>query len=305
MQALDRPVPEEDVQSAYIALLGRTPESRAAGVAKVDLPLRELLVELLASDEFRSRILAPVSEGALLQDGLYGSPPEPALVAWMAQALPLEPASRTILAEQRTWYGAYAAIFDDAAFREFLSAAPQLLDPAFTRGLRLLRDGLGERLVVGAVEAVGPGAVTGWALNRNALDERIAVEAFVGGVFVAAGSTGRLRRDLQDIHGGGGLFGFELTGLPPPDPRTSARQEVEVREAASKALIGRAPLAPPREQQADHLRQLRDDLSAVKAAVARIEGAFNAVAAGFGHYLADYDDYFRTLYARTPLVAAA
>ncbi len=303
---LSRRALDADVTNAYALLLGRTPESAAVMERQTHSTVQVLLTELLGAEEFYQRVLEPIIDVRPLTGALFDRPPAAATMNWAADLLPLSVSTRSTLRQQTGWYGLYKTIFADEAFLLALGdAQPQLLEPSVGISLSERFNALETRRIIGAVEEVSPGKVSGWALNADSPDEVLTLEAFVGDKFIGATVTGRFRRELQDLHGGQGRFGFELTGLPVYSDDTPLRGEVDVRDAVGGVLIGRAPLRFRRDQNLDLLRQLHEELSQVKAGVARIETAFNAVATRFGHTLTEYDAYRRIVYARTPLVQDA
>lgn len=126
--------------------------------------------------------------------------------------------------------------------------------------------------IQGCVEVVTPSRIAGWAADRSAPEQPVAVELFWQGRRLAQARADRLRPDLVKAGIGGGRHGFELFPTEPIEPGDPALR-VLVRGPGDLAFVlpRRDPAKPSGEAVAlpAALDGVVERLAALEALVAR------------------------------------
>ncbi|WCL55128.1 glycosyltransferase family 2 protein [Gimibacter soli] len=200
----------DDVRYLYLWCLGREPSEKdfARINGEEDTPFG-VAKRLIATNEFRDAVLLALEEGLSL-------PHE-----WLpitARRMVLKGLARHFDAEDATpdlgWADLLAASFEgDRARRAFVAARD---GKAYARMMdRLARHGDSQPATLARIETVSGSTVRGWAVATDDPDLVLELDFFLNGAYVGTTRPDRMRRDLQDIHGGHGRFGFEKTvGVP-------------------------------------------------------------------------------------------
>ena len=222
-------------------------------------------------------------------------------MAWAGRFLPISTQGAKTLSEADVWYAVFETLLSDPELGPKLAALkPNLGSPDILTDLVALREAETTRKILGGIDEILPDRIGGWALNATDPSERLAVRLLIDGRPAGVGMTGVFRRDLQALHGGDGLYGFELRGFQPPDTDTPRPVTVEVIEAASETMLGSGRLSWSRQTQAIQYAALREDVREARATLERLSEALERSSRSFGYPLALYDDYRRTYYLRTP-----
>ncbi|MHB8528685.1 MAG: glycosyltransferase [Caulobacteraceae bacterium] len=262
--------------------------------------MSDLTRDLLISDEFSLRIEAPLLNGdpASIDEAVIPSIAE--LAAWAARTLPLEEPTKRATLAVRSWYVLLAGVLADRSFRDFIGKERLAagLDELVAALSARAKDSLRLELI-GSIEHADARRVSGWALNLVEPTEALTLQLFADGRFVALGRTGHFRRDLQEIHGGDGRFGFAIDyAVARDDDRP--RLEMEVREAGSGVRLGRITVERDPQLHLDALMVLRREIGQVKEALARIERMLPETRGSASFSLASYGEYWERVYARPP-----
>lgn len=271
MEHDEKTASKSDVAWIYKLVLGRAHEVEERLIEREGKPIGWLLSDFFQSGEFRSTAIEKLERGIPLEE-LRDPLPE-GLLDWVKATLPLEPSAVPLLDKARGWSALYSVLFDDAAFRaSFEASAHVFSDDVRDRLAKMAQDP--ERFMrVGTVDEITTGGVRGWSVNPQTPDRGSTVELWVDGDFVAAAPVDRFRRDIQDRFGGEGRTGFFIEtphGLP--DNRA---HRLEIVDGPSGRLLQRLerPARTPSPTQAQVLKQ---ELEAVRAALAKIEARIAA-----------------------------
>ena len=275
-----------DLVQLHRLLLGREPGSQDELDARRERSLGSVVREFAASGEFRLNIQAPLREGRPPSTPARLSPASTA-AGWAATALPMDDEDRPRLAQARTWPDLYAALFASPGFRrEVEGVNPQAGAPAFAEACAALADRLQGRAVTGALETAERTQVLGWALDLNRRDAPLELELRLDGRPAARVPTRLFRRELQDVLGGAGRYGFafeaEADGWPPPRP--GAR--VEVADAASGVVLGARTLDP--EPDPGPIARFRAEVAQARTALAWLERRASELGAAATFPLGEY-----------------
>ena len=279
----DRLVVPADVDFAYALVLGRPPESEQArhGWNNAAPSIAELLQALMASAEFTTEVAAQLAAEASFSSPRFLEPLTPTGRAWAASVF----AADAVLAS-RTWLEllirlANAGVFD----------APGLLQALAPLLARSAAGGPGSLAIGAALEVVDADKIIGWALDLGDPDRPARLELWAEARFVCAFTPDRFRRDLQDRYGGPGRYGFEVS--LPEAAAPDRRRLVELRTPAGRTL-SRRHAEPEGAPALDAASAIRDELRALRAALARIEAALPEVRRRTSFTLANYAQYART-----------
>ena len=285
-----------DIVNAYRLALGRDPETVAVVDEKLDQRNADWLPSFFKSPEFRDKVYNKALRDERLDGGYFSGPPEPGLVRWAADFIPLSPPGRRRVESSTDWYDLFHSLFADETFsRSVLDEDPRPTEDPLLQALEAAHRSAALSQIEGEVEVVSADDIRGWAIDLRDLDRVLELELYVDAVFVAAGPTALFRRDIQDRYGGEGHRGF-LIRIPP-----SARQENalfgEVREAASKVSLGSFRMPAPRAPPLDDVAMIRRELRELRALLDRIESRLPAFNSAFGFSLENYNAYFEAYYA--------
>ena len=295
------PLTTNDVIDAYRLFLGRRPESEAATQEKLRLTAGALIEALLSSSEFDEQLLTPIRQRRALSGETFDLPVDADLMVWAGRFLPISTQGAKALGEADVWYAVFETLLSDPELGAKLAALkPSLGSPEILTDLAALREAETTRKILGGIDEILPDRIAGWALNATHPSERLAMRLLIDGRPAGVGMTGVFRRDLQAVHGGDGLYGFELRGFQPPDTDTPRPVTVEVIEAGSETMLGSGRLSWSRQSQAVEYAGLREDVREARATLERLSEALERSSRSFGYPLALYDDYRRTYYLRTP-----
>ena len=281
-----------DIVNAYRLALGRDPEAVAVVEDKLDHRNADWLSAVFKSAEFHDKVYDKALRAERLAGGYFTAPPAPELTGWAADFIPLSPPGCGRVRSSTDWYGLFHSLFEDEVFnRLVLDEAPRPSGDPLLAGLKAAA----LASIEGEVEIVGAEGIGGWAVDLRNPDRVLELELYADGVFVTAGSTSILRRDIQDRHGGQGRSGF-LIRLP-HDERVRKALFGEVLEAASKVRIGSFQMPAAHAPALDEVAMIRRELSSLRTLLDRIESRLPGFHTAFGFSLENYDAYFDTYYA--------
>jgi GT2 family glycosyltransferase len=289
MAHVNRPSTPEDVVYAYQAFLGREPESQAVVSEKLRLSLAELVTTTLSSDEFRRYVLKPLLAGGGIDRRFDGAPPT-GVRAWAAGVFGLDLAE---LHRASNW-GLFVLEALSAAQAAPDLAAFSLLDedrPAVSRALNLRRQAAEHAALTGAIEILDDEVIEGWALDADEPDRPLVIHLLMDGVVVAAATPDRFRRDLQDLHGGAGLFGFRVDLPLVPEPLAAGSVRVDLVEQASQRRLASRILARDPQPRLDALSHVTALLQEVKERLQAVETQMPQARAAASFSVRSYDAY--------------
>ncbi|WP_135465971.1 glycosyltransferase family 2 protein [Crenalkalicoccus roseus] len=226
---------DADVGLAYLALLGRMPESAATRRAQEGTPLRSLLAGLATSAEFRAQVLARLAEGDRPPQAALPAAQRRAVAGWLAGRLGLPVA------------GGEAAPPAAALLRRLLSLPGLAAEAAGLHGV-LWHDAMAAldawheaetRGATGGIDYVTGELIVGWALDRGRPGEALEVEILCNGLPVGAGRADRPRP--QAAEEGTGECGFRIPWQGRARMEAEAEAEAfrfEIRDRATGRPLG-------------------------------------------------------------------
>ena len=298
---LSRPTQPVDIENLYLLALGREPENRSAVDDKVDASRGKLIRQFFLSDEFLDHVVRPVTEGRLPLGQFFDEAPRSAMTAWAADFLPLSVVARSRLSRAQTWINVYEAVFSDTEFTRALPELQQFCFPSrFQERLKILNGVLEERAPLGELQEASGLVVRGWAFDRRDAQKSIGVELWVDGAFVAATVANEYRRDLQERFSSSGAYGYTFEGFSPPDPASERPIRVEIRDSASKILLGAKTIVWRPDHEAARFADLSQQIISVREALETVESTLHKITSAFGFTLSNYDKYRRAFYIDTP-----
>lgn len=112
------------------------------------------------------------------------------------------------------------------------------------------------------VEAIIGFRFHGYALNKADTDTPLVLDIYVGPAFVGQCVANKMRRDLQDIYGGSGLYGFDAEFSIPPVLVGGRAVYLEIRDHATGARLDRPhEITAARFDELGPLQQIADNLN--------------------------------------------
>ncbi|MCO6416338.1 glycosyltransferase [Siccirubricoccus sp. KC 17139] len=249
----------EDVAMSYLGVLGRPVESPAIAAAHAGGTLWGLLCSLLASPEFRERVLHRlVGDHAVPHLGL--SPAQLIeLDGWLSQRLCLPPAPPDALALLH-------ALLTLPAVAEELTRLHGLL---WTDARAALEEGMAAARgsATGAIAYVTGDLIVGWAEDRARPGEPLEVELRCNGSPVGFGRADRQRRDAPDAPASG--FRLQWDGRA---ARGSGPRRFRIHDARTGRPIGQEFLLETLFAEAEEtVQRLAAELAEARALLQRLE----------------------------------
>lgn len=300
----DRPVTSDDVASVYQMFLGRRPENEAVVAEKLALSLEQLVGEIVSSNEFRLYVLKPLMGGGA-EDKRFNAPSPPGLRAWAATVLGMELNDLHLA----TSWG--LLLLEVLAFAQKSERFPglTLIDAerlGIDRALNLRRRAMAHATLEGALEIFDEEVIEGWALDTADPDRLLVVHLLIDGMVIAAASPDLFRRDLQDVHGGAGQFGFRIM-LPPfavSEAQTARTVRVDLVEQASQHRLDSRTWTRDPQPRLDAMSHVTALLEEVRDRLVRVEAQLPRARAETSFSVRSYDAYRRAYCVRFPVELA-
>ena len=300
MQLLSR-----DVVDCFSLFLGRSPDSVAC-VRHANGQLSDLLVDVLRTQEFRSRILSAVLlRRPLPHEQMAPSPPF-RLIDWAQQRLPLDTGTRRILGGARSWAQMLEVLLSDPGLT---ALAPDLDAAGICPVLReRVRSGpLAEvqRAVVGAVDVASAAEVRGWAVDLCDNSVPVTLEFYAGSVFLGAVACSEQRADVREVVGGTGKYGFKFRVASNHRNVFAAGTEIRAVDSLSRVQIGMSSVVyADIAKGSDILSATRGELAQIRLTLERIEARLPELSRAASVALESYDQYWERFYRPSPDVLA-
>lgn len=206
---LRRRLTPADVRFFHLWILGREPtQDDCAAIHASRLTSFSLARRLFASEDFSAGILSALEAGVSLPHEWLPAEARKAVATSLQRHFGIR------LAEGTSWARLIAgSLAADKARHAFVSALGKEVLASTLARLEVHDDAAPATLA--RIETISGYTVRGWAVALDDPDRTPVLDFFLNGAYLATASPDRIRRDLQDIHGGHGRFGFELTVIPP------------------------------------------------------------------------------------------
>ena len=293
----------------YRFFLGRDEDDSGVLSYLATLDSKDLLLRFVNSDEFIARIYDPLIQGRQLEHTALGAKPDPLLLQWAAQSLPISASLREALPAADTLAEVYAGLLLDPDFRAIGAFDKRLEGENFTSALVYVSGGPDHRKIIGLTEAITSSIAKGWIMDAQDLDRTLRVEILVDGQFHGATEATIYRPDVQEAHGGKGFSGFLYRFKDIANHLTLKPVTVEVREAETKHPLGSGTVTFGQQRPLDQLDLVNAELVQIKQMLARIEAQLPDIRSRVSFSLDSYREYFKQYYGgtsrRNELVRAA
>jgi hypothetical protein len=199
----------DDVTKFYNLFLRRNPENQTVLSENVGRKISDVFSRFLNSAEFSEKVLGPLASEEALWSAYCGSTSLPGLCEWATSALPIGRDFWKKLAPSVSWERFYLHLLLDTRTQEF---SPKLSEPCIRHVLDLRRNETERSVpslsIAGCADHANVEEVRGWCANESALEDRLTVEIFMGTMLIGAVPCDEYRRDIQDLLGGTGCYGF-------------------------------------------------------------------------------------------------
>jgi GT2 family glycosyltransferase len=291
------PLSPLDIASCFQLFLGRTPEpslvnSRAFGA------VRELLREVLQSEEFRNEVLrAVLLRERMPQHSVSDTPPLP-LLDWAQRNLPITAATRRSCGAARTWTQLLELLLSDATLT---GIAPHLV-AAEVDGV--LRDRLAtepwtkvKRCVIGAVDAASGFEIRGWAVDLCDKSIPVNIEFYADSHFLGSISCNEPRADVLEAVGGDGRLGFTFRIPAVHRANFSGGRALVALDSISRAQIGSSSMVySDAARHWDTIRATRNDIAQLRTVLERVEAQLPEIGRLASVPIEAYEEYWERFY---------
>lgn len=270
----------EDVRRLYLLFLRREPEASATEVFDQDYGLFARISDFVRSAEFAAGVVPSRVNGFM--PAIASHSPDRQTLAWACRRLALGRETRRLLCAAETWMQAYDALLTDVALVEKADIAEVAGSIVRTVGWT------SSCSIQGEVESFDGRLLRGWARRREGDTAPVQLQIWLNGALHMMAGTGVYRPDLAVRFQSEGLEGFEVQ-LP---SGMSGDLRWEVREAVSKTLIGSHFVTLSAPLGGDGLRDIRQEIAALRRAVEALESRLPAVMADSSPLLDEYPAYY-------------
>lgn len=284
-----------DVTSCFNLFLGRMPtNSSHDGVSSVS----KLLGGILESDEFKTTILQSVLLREELPHNRLESTLPLQLIDWVQRRLPIGASTRRSAGGARTWAQLLELLLSDS---DLMAIAPHLATAGIDSILRqrLEHEPLTalKRSVVGVVDAASAFEIRGWAVDLCDKSIPVMVEFYADNLFIGSVSCGEPRRDVLDVVGGDGKYGFIFKISTAHRASFAGGRTLIAIDSVSRAPIGTSTVVySDAAQHWDAIVATRDELSQLRRALERIEARLPEMGRLASIPIKAYDEYWERFY---------
>ena len=252
-----------DSAALYLVFLGRRPESEAFGKSFAGRKPKKAAVRFLSGQEFRWSIIKSLIDGTPLPHLELSTNDQQRIVNVVAKhyggdkkklnKLVGQPGK--LFAEVLALPVLYSVLVNEFGHEP----ARQLLSSA-----RSLSDEQKQRLKFSLDTVVG-NTITGYALDQHAPKSGVQLGIVVNGLMVKACRTHKLRRDLQEIYGGDGLYGFEEEITLPIDVPIGAPANLSIVDMETgQTLIRNTRMFVSKVDELSFLKRIHHGLETVR-----------------------------------------
>ena len=265
---------------------------------RVGAPLLVALAGFLESDEFGRRVVQSFASSEPINLKFKSGYSREDLVSWVIRRFVTPPEMAQTLREGRTWKQVDLAFLSD---EQVLSALSERYREVVASSLReYKRLSVTEETsteVLGAIDYASSDQVVGWCADRTNLHGKRSVEIFIDNVFAGSIACNEFRRELLEKVGGDGGFGFRFVIPATLRHCFNVDRWIVAREARSHLILGKVLChGMEREEQLAGLARLRDDVRQLREDVERLEAAIPRGVASTNFSIDDYGAYYLAAY---------
>ncbi len=274
------------VSMLFLAVLGRPVESEETVTSMAPLAAAELLRGLVASEEFRELVFAPLSQNLQIRQELLDEETLAAVLNWAQRE------EREYFKDYRRELDTIHSVLDGLlSFGDMKASLDQPDWDEFFARLSDRRRGI--RRLIGVVEEINQKSCRGYVLDASDPDRDLFIRLKVNGLTVAVLPALDYRRDLQAGYGGSGRCGFSITFSDLLGSDQLDEGTIDLEEASSGFVL----LKSERIIFSRHkLIALRDEVKAsLRAYRSEVDALIRQLSVGEGHAASTIKDYAASL----------
>jgi len=223
----------EDVRFLFLLCLGTEAEAESEYRQRSGKSLHGTMSSLLGSNTFRKTVLSVAASEDYLPHHALDREQTVAIIEGLRKHLGVSLPS----AFEGNWFDLLARAVQSSRYRKAAGnhhSKTILVD--FTEALKRLSKREASP-VIGALDDVTGMTCRGWAVDPTAPEQSLRLNFYINNHFVGQITSNQLRRDLQELYGGEGLFGFEQTLTLPAALSDAKRLVLKIKDANSGAYI--------------------------------------------------------------------
>jgi GT2 family glycosyltransferase len=289
-------VSEVDVANAYKVFLGRPPEAQQVILDKLGLSIAELILQITQSEEFVRHVAGLILSGEIVNSPRYKGRISPDINIWAKSIFNIN-SPFELISKNKLWSHLIREIVLSAKLNWWSEVFdPNILSVNFEDAL--LNWSISEKhsAIIGGIDLCDPHRISGWVINRDALESALVVEVFANGRFAGAARADRFRRDLQASYGGDGAFGFGIDLKNIVDINDGRPIKIELVESITRKVFSRTSIQSQNQYSLDALSSINDALNNIRDLLIKIEAQIPAVrrissfsVESYNHYVEAYE----------------
>ncbi|MFC3051711.1 glycosyltransferase family 2 protein [Kordiimonas pumila] len=198
-------ITEADIRFLFLLCLGHEPEDTTEITKRLDLSIFGAAKSLIASRAFYRDILMPLSLGRKPLQQSYSTYQQSLIQGGLQQHFSHTVTSGPLL---QNHFSALVCAMQAPRFLRVLDAALPHLETAWLKARLQECIQSSNHTLTGRLEQLEGTHLSGYAVDTEMPDRPIMLDIFVNDTYAGSSQTGSLRRDVQEIYGGQGRYGF-------------------------------------------------------------------------------------------------
>jgi GT2 family glycosyltransferase len=241
------------------------------------LSIAELILQITQSEEFVRHVMGLILSGEIVNSPRYQDRISSDINIWAKSIFNIN-SPPEIISKNKFW----SQIIHDIVLSSRLNWWSEVFDPnilSIKFENALLNWSVSEKhsAIIGGIDLSDPHRISGWVINRDALESGLVVEVFANGRFAGAARADRFRRDLQASYGGDGAFGFGIDLNNIVDINDGRPIKIELVESITKKVFARTSIQSQTQYSLDALSSINDALNNIRDLLIKIEAQIPAV----------------------------
>ena len=223
----------EDVRFLFLLCLGTEAEAEVEYRQRSGKSLHGTMSSLLGSNTFRKTVLSVAASEDYLPHHALDREQTVAVIEGLRKHLGVSLPS----AFEGNWFDLLARASQSSRYRKAAGNhhSKAILDD-FTEALKHLSKREASP-ALGALDDVTGMTCRGWAVDPTEPKQSLRLNFYINNHFIGQITSNQMRRDLQELYGGDGLFGFEQTLTLPAALADAKRLVLKIKDANTGAYI--------------------------------------------------------------------
>jgi GT2 family glycosyltransferase len=237
---------EADVRFLYLLCLGQEAHTENEYKKRKGTSLHGTAASLLGSKTFKNTILSVATNPHALPHHSLDDSQKKSIINGLNCHFNIK-----IKGEIENWFRLLKGTFQSARFQKaFRVHNSEAVLNQFINALETLST-TGLPPIEGAIDEITHMTCRGWAINTSMPTKSLRLNFYINHMFIGQITADGMRRDLEEVYGGTGRFGFEHILNIPQALSNAGRLVLRIKDADTGM-----PICPAREIISDHIDEL-------------------------------------------------